>query len=60
MIAALQRKLLFALYQLTVALGILLMPLALVVRRAGFTLPVGRLIDAVNTTYEDVRTSAEN
>lgn len=44
---------LLALYQLTVALGILLMPIALLARRAGVPLPMGRLVEAVGTAYED-------
>lgn len=57
MIATLQELGLFALYQLTVALGILMMPLALLARRAGVNLPVGRLIDRVGHAYE--RATAE-
>lgn len=53
MIDSLQRITLFALYQFTVALGILLMPVALAARQAGVSLPIGRLIDAVGTAYDD-------
>ncbi|MFB6141352.1 MAG: hypothetical protein ABEJ26_13075 [Halosimplex sp.] len=42
----------FALYQLTLFAGILLMPLALVVRKAGFTLPVHRAVSRVNDAYD--------
>lgn len=52
MIAILHRAFLFALYQLTVAAGIALLPLALATRRVGITLPVGRVVDAVAARYE--------
>jgi len=52
MIHSLQRHSLFALYQLTVALGILLMPAALLARRAGVRLPYGRIIESVAEAYE--------
>lgn len=53
MIAPAYRFTVFALYQITVALGIVLLPLALVVRQAGVTLPVGRLIGAAERAYEN-------
>lgn len=43
---------LFTLYQLTIALGIAMLPLALLTRRFGFTLPVHRLVDATEQAYE--------
>lgn len=52
MIHSLQRHSLFALYQLTVALGILLMPAALLARRAGVRLPYSRIIETVAEAYE--------
>ena len=52
MIDSMQRTTLFALYQLTLALGIALMPVALLVRRVGITLPVGRLIQTTGEAYE--------
>lgn len=48
-----QRYALFALYQLTVVLGILLLPLAMAMRRAGVPLPVGRLLTTVGEAYEN-------
>ena len=54
MIESVQKAGLLVLYQLTVALGILLMPIALLARHAGVRLPVGRLIETVGTAYEDV------
>jgi hypothetical protein len=50
-----QRAGLFALYQLTVALGIVMMPLALVARRAGVRVPVGRLVEATGNAYDEAR-----
>jgi hypothetical protein len=52
MTSAMRRGATFALYQVTVALGILLMPVALLARRIGVTLPVNRLLDAANAAYE--------
>ncbi|WP_336003172.1 hypothetical protein [Halorientalis halophila] len=47
--------LLFALYQLSLMVGIALMPVALVVRRFGFTLPIDRPIDRLRAAYERTR-----
>jgi hypothetical protein len=43
---------LFAAYQSTIALGILAMPVALLARRAGFTLPLHRLVESVGDAYD--------
>ena len=51
------RATLFALYQLTIALGIVVMPVALLARQAGLTVPVHRLIETVGTAYEDATLS---
>ncbi|WP_207587983.1 hypothetical protein [Halomontanus rarus] len=48
---------LFALYQLCIAIGIAAMPVALVTRQAGFTLPIHRLLTNVEAAYEDAQTS---
>lgn len=53
MFAAVNRLALFALYQVTVALGILLLPVALLARRAGVNLPLGRLVGTLGEAYED-------
>jgi hypothetical protein len=53
MIAVLNRLALFALYQTTVVLGILLLPVALLARRAGINLPLGRLVGALGEAYEN-------
>jgi len=48
----LSRMTLFALYQLTVLVGIALLPVALVARRAGIPLPIHRLIERLGAAYE--------
>lgn len=52
MITVFRRLALFALYQTTVALGILLLPVALLAHRAGVNLPLGRLVATVGDAYE--------
>ena len=52
MIQRVYRGTLLALYQISLAVGILLMPLALVASRAGITLPVHKLIDRLDSAYE--------
>lgn len=49
----LYRITLFALYQLTVLVGIALLPVALVARRAGVPLPIHRLIERLGAAYEN-------
>jgi len=49
---ALTRLTTAALYQTTLALGIALMPVALLARQVGVTLPVHRLIDRTERAYE--------
>lgn len=43
---------LFALYQLTVAISIALLPLAIATRQVGFTLPAHRLVNRLEQAYE--------
>ena len=50
--ARLRRASLFALYQTSIALGIALLPVALLARRVGVRLPVGRLIERVGAAYQ--------
>ncbi|XVH31511.1 hypothetical protein ACNS7O_14135 [Haloferacaceae archaeon DSL9] len=52
MFESVTRLTLFALYQFTVVLGIILFPLAIATRRVGVTLPVRRLIAATEAAYE--------
>ena len=44
---------LLALYQFAVFVGILLMPLALLARRVGITLPVGRVVKTLDDAYAE-------
>ena len=48
----LHRITLFALYQLTVLVGIAMLPVALVARRAGIALPIHRMIERLDAAYE--------
>jgi hypothetical protein len=43
----------FALYQFSVVLGIVLLPIALAARRAGVELPIHRMIDRLGSAYEN-------
>jgi len=52
MIESASRLTVFALYQLTIVLGILLLPVALVARRLGVNLPIGELIDRLDAAYD--------
>lgn len=52
MIARLYHATLFALYQTTVAAGLLMLPLAVGMKRVGLTLPIHRLITRVERAYE--------
>jgi len=47
-----RRGALFALYQFTVLLGIVLFPVAMFTRRLGVPLPLGRAVDGAKTAYE--------
>jgi hypothetical protein len=40
-------------YQFAVFVGILLMPVALLARRMGVTLPVGRLVETLDDAYSE-------
>ncbi|WP_254841179.1 hypothetical protein [Natronomonas marina] len=42
----------FVLYQLSIVLGIALLPVALAAEQLGFRLPLGRLVDRLGTAYE--------
>lgn len=43
---------LFALYQLSLLTGILLLPIAILARHVGVTLPIHRVIDGLHDAYE--------
>ena len=53
MIDLLQRATLLALYQASIAVGIVLLPVALLARRGGVTLPIGRLVERLGRAYEN-------
>lgn len=46
------RAAMFTLYQLTILLGILLMPIALLTRQAGVSFPIHRVIGRMEAAYE--------
>ncbi len=52
MVSRLYRATVFALYQLTLVVGIALLPLALVARRLGVPLPIHRAITRLGEAYE--------
>lgn len=56
MIESATRLTVFALYQLTVLFGILLLPVALLARRVGINLPIGEVIERLDSAYD--RTTA--
>lgn len=43
---------LFALYQLSLLTGILLMPIAVLARQVGITLPIHRIIERAHAAYD--------
>ncbi|AKH97987.1 hypothetical protein [Halanaeroarchaeum sulfurireducens] len=45
----------FVAFQTTVALGIALLPVAIMARRLGVTLPVHRLIERTESAYQNER-----
>lgn len=49
------RASLFALYQLSIAAGIMLLPVALLTRRFGVHLPAGRIVESLGRAYEASR-----
>ena len=51
MLDDLRRGAAFVLYQITLAFGILAMPIALGARRLGFTLPIRRLVESAERAY---------
>ena len=58
MTASLYRAFVFALYQISVVLGIALLPIALVANRAGIPLPYGQVITRLDSAWE--RTAVEH
>ena len=60
MIETTYRAGLLAAYQFAVFVGILLMPIALLARRVGVTLPVGRLVEQLDAAYTEVASADRN
>ena len=52
MIRTAYRWTLFALYQLVVAVGIVLMPVAVATRKLGVTVPLHRLVETLADAYQ--------
>lgn len=57
MATSLYRASVLALYQISVVLGIALLPVALAANRAGISFPIGRVLDRLDSAYE--RTTVE-
>ena len=55
MISILERAALFALYQASIALGILLLPVALLLGRIGVTLPIHRVVGRLDEAYANAQ-----
>lgn len=55
MIDSAYRAALFALYQFSIAVGIVLLPLALATSRVGLTLPVHRMVERLGSAYENAQ-----
>lgn len=55
MIHRLKHATLFALYQFSIALGIVLLPLAVALTRVGVTPPVHRAVDVLGEALENAR-----
>ncbi|WP_458204798.1 hypothetical protein [Haladaptatus sp. NG-SE-30] len=53
MFAPLRRATLFALYQMSVLTGILLLPVALVARRVGVPIPMHRIVQSLEQAYDE-------
>jgi hypothetical protein len=51
MISMLQRAALYALYQASIAVGIVLLPVALLLGRLGVTLPIHRVVERLGEAY---------
>jgi len=55
MIAVIERTTAFALYQFSLVLGLALLPVAVLARQGGLTLPVGRLVEWSGRVYASSR-----
>lgn len=54
----LYRATLLALYQFTLLIGVAMLPVALIVRRVGLSLPVHRLVTRLGEAYEHAEPAA--
>jgi hypothetical protein len=52
MIALVRRAMLFALYQMSILTGIVLLPVALFARQLGVPLPIHRVVESLQDAYE--------
>jgi hypothetical protein len=59
MATAVYRAGVLALYQLSILLGIALLPFALLARRVGVSLPIGRVLERLDTAYTAAGETAE-
>jgi hypothetical protein len=59
MVTRLYRAFVFALYQFSIVVGITFLPLALVAKRAGVPLPLGRLVERLGDAYERAARTTE-
>ncbi|WP_248896661.1 hypothetical protein [Haloplanus halobius] len=55
MFGSLYRAGVFTLYQTTLVLGIVLMPLVLMARHLGVRIPLGDLVEATTRAYENAK-----
>ncbi len=53
MFAPLRRATLFALYQLSILAGILLLPVAIMARRVGVPFPMHRVMEVLANAYDE-------
>lgn len=51
MVNPIYRATVFALYQVSLLVGVAMLPVALAVRRVGLTLPVDRVVDRLRESY---------
>lgn len=55
MFATLERTAAFALYQLSLLIALVLLPVAVLARQGGLTLPAGRLVERTGRAYAAAR-----
>ncbi len=57
MIAFVRRAMLFALYQMSILTGIVLLPVALFARQLGVPFPIHRVVERLQDAYEATETA---